>query len=199
MKRGSFDSLNVLTRCGFNPWACQIRCTDALLTPQVSAMRRQLQCVALAGGDCVLAIISASLLRATASKLLPRGRSSKSAFTPPSTYRARQSTTVGREVFSSLAKALLDRPSAAPRIIRARSAWRCSVRPERTILSSSALSSAVIASAVLLAHMPHSIADLRPIVNLSVRHYTRFYGARPRSETSGRGGTSQLEQAKTPS
>src|ERR1700757_4664462 len=51
--------------------------------------------------------------------------------------------------------------SAAPRIIRARSAWRCSVRPERTILSSSALSSAVIASAALLAHMPHSIADPR--------------------------------------
>ena len=95
-------------------------------------------------------------------KLLPRGRSSKSAFTPPSTYRARQSTIVGRDVFSSLAKALLDRPSAAPRIIRARSAWRCSVLPERTILSSSALSSAVIASAVLLAHMPHSIAGPRP-------------------------------------
>src|SRR5215469_3658364 len=138
MKLGSFDSLNVLTRCGFNPWARQIRCTDALLTPQVSAMGRQLQCVALAGGDCVLATISASLLRATASKLLPRGRSSKSAFTPPSTYRARQSKIVGRDVFSSLAKALLDRPSAAPRIIRARSACRCSVLPERTILSSSA-------------------------------------------------------------
>src|SRR5215468_11288467 len=161
-----------LTRCGFNPWACQIRCTDALLTPQVSAMRRQLQCVALAGGDCVLATTSASLLRATASKLLPRGRSSKSAFTPPSTYRARQSTIVGRDVFSSLAKALLDHPSVAPRIIRARSAWRCSVLPERTILSSSALSSAVIASAVLLAHMPHSIAGPNHIVKLCVRLYT---------------------------
>jgi hypothetical protein len=34
-------------------------------------MRRQLQCVALAGGDCVLATTSASLLRATASKLCP--------------------------------------------------------------------------------------------------------------------------------
>src|SRR6516225_1207877 len=135
-------------------------------------MRRQLQWVALAGGDCVFATISASLLRATASKLLPRGRSSKSAFTPPSTYRARQSTIVGRDVFSSLAKALLDRPSAAPRIIRARSAWRCSVLPERTILSSSALSSAVIASAVLLAHMPHSIAGPNYIVKLCVRHYT---------------------------
>src|SRR6516164_1577896 len=74
--------------------------------------------------------------------------------------------------FSSLAKALLDRPSAAPRIIRARSAWRCSVRPERTILSSSALSSAVIASAVLLAHMPHRIAGPKTIVNLCLRHYT---------------------------
>src|SRR6516225_8195598 len=136
-------------------------------------MRRQLQWVALAGSDCVLATISASLLRATASKLLPRGRSSKSAFTPPSTYRARQSTIVGRDVFSFLAKALLDRPSDAPRIIRARSAWRCSVLPERTILSSSALSSAVIASAVLLAHMPHSIAGPNHLVKLCVRHYTR--------------------------
>src|SRR6516225_7076875 len=135
-------------------------------------MRRQLQWVALAGGDCVFATISAALLRATASKLLPRGRSSYSAFTPPSAYRPRQSTTVGRDVFSSLAKALLDRPSAAPRIIRARSAWRCSVLPERTILSSSALSSAVIASAVLLAHMPHSIAGPNHLVKLCVRHYT---------------------------
>src|SRR5215470_9609360 len=107
MKRGSFDSLNVLTRCGFSPWACQIRCTDALLTPQVSAMRRQLQCVASAGGDCVLATISAALLRATASKLLPRGRSSKSTFTPPSTYRVRQSTIVGRDVFSSFGQSVV--------------------------------------------------------------------------------------------
>src|SRR6516225_5970394 len=146
-------------------------------------MRRQLQWVALAGGDCVLATISASLLRATASKLLPRGRSSQSAFTPPSTYRARQSTIVGRDVLSCLAKALLDRPSAAPRIIRARSACRCSVLPERTILSSSALSSPVIASAVLLAPMPHSIAGPEPYVKLCVRHYTSY--AKRAGESTG--------------
>ena len=59
-----------------------------------------------------------------------------------------------------------DKPSLDPWmlvVIRARRAWRCSVRPERTILSSSALSSAVIASAVLLAHMPHRIAGPRPL------------------------------------
>ena len=62
---------------------------------------------ALAGGDCVLATISGALLRATASKLLPRGRSSKSTFTPPSTYRVRQSTIVGRDVFSSFGQSVV--------------------------------------------------------------------------------------------
>src|SRR5260370_19106821 len=99
----------------------------------------QLHCVACAGAVCVLAIISASLARAKGRKLRPRGRSSYSAATPPSAKRRRQSSTVGREVPSSLAIALLVLPSAPPRTIRARSATRCSVLPERPIRSTSSL------------------------------------------------------------
>src|SRR6266851_1662696 len=173
-KSGSLDSLKVLSKCGFRPLACQTRCTDALLTPQSSAMRLQLHCVACAGAVCVLAIISASLARAKGRKLRPRGRSSYSAATPPSAKRRRQSSTVGREVPSSLASALFDLPSAAPRTIRARSATRCSVLPERAIRSSSCLLSGVAANAELLVHMPRSITHANHIVKLCVRYYTRW-------------------------
>jgi hypothetical protein len=49
-------------------------------------------------------------------------------------------------VLSSLASALFDLPSAAPRTIRARNTTRCSVLPERTSRSSSFLASGVIAT-----------------------------------------------------
>src|ERR1019366_1531175 len=42
---GSFESLKVLTRCGFSPRDDQTRCTVAGLTPTALAMDRQLQCV----------------------------------------------------------------------------------------------------------------------------------------------------------
>lgn len=59
-KSGSFDSLKVLIRYGFSPCACQMRFTDALLTPQPLAMLRQLHCVASVGSVCVWATILAS-------------------------------------------------------------------------------------------------------------------------------------------
>ena len=46
---GSRLSLKVLTRCGFSPWARQMRRTLASLMPAAAAMVRVLQCVALAG------------------------------------------------------------------------------------------------------------------------------------------------------
>ena len=49
LKRLSFDSLNVLTRCGFRPLADQISWTVAGLTPWALAIVRQLQCVSPSG------------------------------------------------------------------------------------------------------------------------------------------------------
>src|SRR6202035_3059914 len=126
MRHGSGASL--LHRQGglraIKPLACQTRCTDALLTPQTSAMLRQLHCVACFGALCVLVIIAASWARASGLKLRPRGRSALRAATPPSATRCRQSITVDREVSSSFANALFDLPPAAPRTIRARRAMR---------------------------------------------------------------------------
>ena len=48
-KRGSLDSLNVSTRCGFKPHANHTRCTVSFETPTGSAIVRQLQCVWPAG------------------------------------------------------------------------------------------------------------------------------------------------------
>jgi hypothetical protein len=94
IKRGSFDSLNVLTRWGFSPCASHILCTEALLTPQTAAIARQLHCVACGGGLWVFVTISISLLRAKGLKLRPRGRSSYKALTPPSAKRLRQQQVV---------------------------------------------------------------------------------------------------------
>jgi hypothetical protein len=49
---GSLLSLKVLTRCGFSPWARQMRRTLASLMPAARAMVRVDQCVALAGFWC---------------------------------------------------------------------------------------------------------------------------------------------------
>ena len=43
--RGSFDTLNVFTRCGFNPRAYHTRCTVDLDTPAAAAIVRHHQCV----------------------------------------------------------------------------------------------------------------------------------------------------------
>src|ERR1700720_2585686 len=135
-------------------------------------MLLQLHCVACCGALCVLVIISAALARANGLKLRPRGRLSSRALTPPPEKPRRQSSTVGRDVLSSVASKLFDLPSAAPRIIRARNAMRCSVLPERTIRSSSCLASGVTANGALLAHMPGSLTSTNHIVKLCMRHYT---------------------------
>ena len=69
--------------------------------------------------------------------------------------------------------ALFDLPSAAPRMIRARNAMRCSVLPDRTSRSSSCLASRVTANAALLAHMLASLTRATRILKHCVRHYTR--------------------------
>src|SRR5450759_946622 len=52
--RGSLESLNVLTRCGFRPRPHQIRGTVAGETPTALAIDRQLQCVAPEGFSCMV-------------------------------------------------------------------------------------------------------------------------------------------------
>ena len=47
--RGSLDSLNEWTRCGFRPRAAQTRCTVAAETPTRLAIVRELHCVCPAG------------------------------------------------------------------------------------------------------------------------------------------------------
>src|ERR1035438_3876557 len=141
--------------------------------PLSLATLRQLHCVASGGSLCARVTISASLAGVSGLKLRPRARSSYRDSIPPSENRRRQSMIVGREVFSSAASALLDRPSAAPRTIRARKAMRCSVFPERTICSNLRLFSELTANAALGDHMNNSIRGTNHIVKLCVRHYTR--------------------------
>jgi hypothetical protein len=45
-KAGSLDSLNWRTRCGWNPCARQIRCTELTLTAAASAIAVLVHCVA---------------------------------------------------------------------------------------------------------------------------------------------------------
>src|SRR5712691_1738863 len=47
---GSFDSLNVRTRCGASRWASRMRCTERRLTPTTLASSRPVQWVASTGG-----------------------------------------------------------------------------------------------------------------------------------------------------
>lgn len=88
---GSRETLNVSTRCGLRPWACQIRSTLLSLTPICSARRRVLQCVAAAGVVCVVRrTISAASMRG----LRPlRGKSASIAARPPLANRSRQRPT----------------------------------------------------------------------------------------------------------
>ena len=124
-KRISLLSLNVRTRCGLRPWACQMRRTLASLMPAAAAIVRVLQCVALAG----LWRIVMSTTRFTWSSVIVRvlpGREASfcNAAIPPSRNRLRQRATFSAVTPSSCAISLSCRPSAARNTIRARSTTR---------------------------------------------------------------------------
>src|ERR1039457_3127926 len=142
--------------------------------PLSLATLRQLHCVASGGALCARVTISASLAGVSGLELRPRARASYRDSIPPSENRRSQSMIVGREGFSSGATPVLDRPSAAPRTIRARKAMRCAVFPERTICSNLHLFSELTANAALGDYMNNSIRGTNHIVKLCVRHYTRF-------------------------
>src|SRR5664280_3779746 len=70
--RGSLDSLNVLTRCGFRPRPDQIRGTVAGETPTALAIDRQLQCVSPEGFSCCVRRTISSICAAVTPGLRPR-------------------------------------------------------------------------------------------------------------------------------
>src|SRR3990172_7310124 len=69
---GSRDNLKVSTRWGCRPWASQIRCTVAGLTPWACAMVRQLQWVAALGLVCSVASTTCLIFFAEIDRLRPR-------------------------------------------------------------------------------------------------------------------------------
>src|SRR5947207_15954123 len=83
----SLLTLNVSTRCGFRPLACQIRRTVASLTPISAAMVRVLQWVALAGDDAVVLPIYSSFTRVAMAGFRPARQAS---FSKPANHAFKQ-------------------------------------------------------------------------------------------------------------
>src|SRR5205823_3172301 len=61
-------------RCGCNPCACQIRCTEEMLIPTALAMRPAVQCVVSPGGSFAVVATTRSMIPRS-SGLRPGGRS----------------------------------------------------------------------------------------------------------------------------
>src|SRR6266496_2959569 len=93
---GSFDSLNVRTRCGASWWASRKRCTDRKLTPAAFASVRPVQCVASPGGGPVTRSMTSCTVSA-GSGTLPglRVLSRSKPSTPSAMNRACQVHTTG--------------------------------------------------------------------------------------------------------
>src|SRR5512134_458496 len=88
--RGSFDSLNVSTRCGCSPRARQTRCTVSRLTPTRAAIVRVDQCVAPGGVSCTVTRTISSTVSAGIDGLRPRpSRTSAKRASPSSANRDR--------------------------------------------------------------------------------------------------------------
>src|SRR5580704_8657354 len=134
---GSFDSLNVRTRCGLRPCAAQMRCTLRWLTPAAFAIARQVQCVVSPGGS--LSVISTT--RSTAAGVsggLPPGRvaSCSSPSTPSAINRACQRQIVGLPLPVCRWIAIVPIPPALSRTIRARHTCFCGLFPDPITASS---------------------------------------------------------------
>jgi hypothetical protein len=133
---GSVDSLKVRTRCGFKPWAAQIRCTLRWLTPAAFAMARQVQCVASPGGSAWV-ISTTRSITAGDNGGLPAGRvaSCSNPSTPSAMKRACQRHR--RLPFAGLP---LDRhranPCGASSTICARHTWLYGLFPDPVTASS---------------------------------------------------------------
>src|ERR1035437_6570769 len=112
MKSGSDDSLNVSTRCGFNPKARHIRLTVDWDIPAVFAIDRVDQWVASFGFSCSVFTMTAS----TASSVMVRGEPGRGSSTSPSSRlrmnRLRHLPTVASDTPRPTATSRLVGPSA---------------------------------------------------------------------------------------
>ena len=155
-KRGSPESLNVSTRCGCNPRADQIRCTVAGDTPARSAIVRQLQCVSPGGVSCKVKRTISSTFTGGIDGLRPRpGRTLENPFSPSSTNRSRQFTTVVGETPTALAIRVFANPSEAITRAVARCTSRCGAVCERINFSSTDRCSSLTASGGAGERIPH--------------------------------------------
>ena len=124
-KRGSFESLNDLRRCGFRPRPDQIRWTVAGLTPTRFAIDRQLQWVAPAGVSCWVRRMISSILSAEIRGLRPRPARTRANLANPSrAKRSRHARTVAGVTPTPAAILALATPSAA----RTNTLARCTAR-----------------------------------------------------------------------
>ena len=125
-KRGSLDSLKVLTRCGFNPRDDQIRWTVAFDTPARSAIVRQLQCVAPGGFSCSVNRTISSTFSAGIDGLRPRPLATwPNRLSPSAANCDRQLTTLDGDTANCAAIFVLaaPRPASSNALARVTSRW----------------------------------------------------------------------------
>lgn len=119
--RGSFETLNPFTICGFSPASAHIRPTLDGDMPTASAIVVRLQCVALGGVSCtVFAITFNRTSLGSGGTREGRVLSRLSPGTPSSRYRYCQRQTVGFDMPVRRMISTVPRPSAVASTISAR-------------------------------------------------------------------------------
>src|SRR5262245_8532430 len=136
-KFGSFDSLNVWTRCGASWWASRMRCTDRKLIPTAVASIRPVQCVASPGGGPVTRSMTFWTV-AAGSGGLPglRVLSRSNPSTPSAMNRCCHRHTTGFALPDRRMISVVPQPSAVARMIWARHTCFCGALRSKTITSS---------------------------------------------------------------
>jgi len=127
MKRGSFESLNVVVRCGCNENARQMRLIADWLIPVSTAIARVLQCVASRGFVSRVRTITRSTSASEILRGAPGRGSSRRPSIPWETKRRRHLPTVVRFTPARSATTKSSPPSAHAKTIRARRAKACAV------------------------------------------------------------------------
>jgi hypothetical protein len=134
---GSFDSLKVRTRCGFNLCAAQIRCTLRWLTPAALAIVRPVQCVASPGGAArVISTIRSTVAEAKGGLRPGRVASFRRPSTPASMKRRCHRQIVGLPLPVQRRISIVPIPSALSSTMRARQTCFCGLFPDATTASS---------------------------------------------------------------
>ena len=158
---GSLENLKFSTRCGCNPKARQMRTMAVCDRPVCLAIRRVLQCVALAGIDSKVFVITRSTWRSVMVRGAPTRGSSNSPSSRNCRNRSRHLPTVGLVIRNFAATAELLRPSAQARTIRARSAIACDDLGRSAIIRNFSCSSSLISNGFF--GRPLRIAEYAPI------------------------------------